>query len=212
MRWTVVSILLFAALSASTGHAQRWTVFVPQELDFRALFPGDVTRLDQSDGSVAFRSAFDEVEYTVYRLPANTARITDPRGELQRLIAARVGDDVHVRSVQDEDDGDWQRYVFETRRNISISRLVEYGARYYALEVYGGDDQRMLARTTARDFFNSFNLQGIPLTAIGGTLVQRLEAWCQSRTNPFARAFCEYSVCLQPGSERYPHCNALLMR
>lgn len=212
MRWSRVPILIVAALCAAAGHAQNWTVFVPQERDFRVVFPAEVTRLNQTDGSVAFRSAFEEVEYTVYRLPANTAPITDPGGELQRRLATRVSDDVHIRRVRDDEDGDWPRHVFEFRRSVSIHRLVEYRGRYYELQVRGSHDQRTLARHTARDFFNSFHLQGIPLPAIGGTLVQRLEAWCQSRTNRFARAFCEYSVCVQPGYEQYPHCNALLMR
>ena len=213
MKLSSVSLFVLAALLAGTAQAQNWVAFVPPEGDFRVLFPGSPTRNTEVDGSVAFKSMFDEVEYIVYRMPPGAPQIPDAQGELQRRIALRVGDDVHVRSVQDDnDDGEWQRYVFEVRRDISVHRLVQHGGRYYELQVRAGRDKRMLARHTARDFFNSFQLHGISLAAIGGTLVQRVEAWCQNRTNAFARAFCEYSVCLQPGYEKYPRCAALRLR
>ena len=210
MRLLAALLAALVGMLAGTSHAQNWILFIPAERDFRVLFPNPPTRSTDSDGSTVFRSRIEAFEYAVYRLPPGTAPIANARAEIARRLSERLGDDAQVRHVRDDDeDGVWQREVFEVRPGISVHRLVEYGGRYYELQVLTPREHRGMARNTARDFFNSFQLSGVPPHAIGVTLVQRLEAWCQTRTNPFARAFCEYSVCLQPGSEKYPHCARL---
>lgn len=210
MKLSTVSLLVLAAMFVSTAQAQNWVAFAPPEGDFRVLFPAPPVRQNEGDGSVAFKSTFDEFEYVVYRSPPDAPRFTDAQVEIQRRLLERLGSDARVRPVQDQDDDrELQGHVFEVGRRISVHRIVEYGGRYYELQTLADRDKRAIVRQTARDFFNSFNLRGISLSSIGGTLVQRVEAWCQNRTNAFARAFCEYSVCLQPGYENYPRCTAL---
>jgi hypothetical protein len=209
MKTLIALLVVLAGMSPVPAHAQNWIIFVPHERDFRVLFPEVPARYSEVDGSVAFKSSYDDFEYLVYRLPPGTPRITNAQAEIQRRLVERLGDNARAQPVPDDEDGEWQRYVFEVRRGISVHRLIEYRGRYYELQVVAIREKRAMARQTARDFFNSFHLQGIGLPAIGGILVQRFEAWCQGRTNPFARAFCEYSVCLQPGYENYPHCTAL---
>jgi hypothetical protein len=217
MKLLAALLLLGAGLFAGAGYAQNWVVFAPPEGDFRVIFPAPPGQTTGADGSVVFKATFENeensVDYLVHRLPPGVPRIDDARAELQRRLQARVGEDIGVRYVHEEDSSpDWERYVFRYRRAVSIHRLVGTPGRYYELQVLMPRGRVGVAMHSARDFFNSFQATGLSLPGLGVAVAQRLEAWCQTRTDPFTRAFCEYSVCLQPGSEKYPHCASLLRR
>lgn len=210
-------LLFFAGTMAGSGYAQNWIVFVPAERDFRVLFPSPPDRFTAGDGSIAFKTSVEHdgynANYVVYRLPANVRYIDDARAEIQKRIVERVGDDRGVRYAN-EDDGDsgWERHVFRYGPIVSIHRLVGHRGRYYELEVSGPRGVAPLAMNTARDFFNSFHMSGVTLPGLGIAVGQRLEAWCQNRTDPFSHAFCRYSVCLREDHGQYPHCAALYRR
>ena len=207
-------ILPILMLLSGAAQAQSWIVFVPAERDFRVLLPEAPSRSTAVDGSTVFTARMErndyDVRYSVYRLPPGVQLVGDPRADLQQRLQARARDEERgVRYVSDEiADGNWERYIFRYGKAISVHRLVGHGGRYYELEVSMPRGSPELAVHTARDFFNSFQARGLalpPLTTIG----QRIDAWCQARTDPFSRAFCQYSVCLQPGYEKHAHCSAL---
>lgn len=201
------------ALLTGPAIAQNWVVFVPAERDFRALFPELPSRATLPDGSTVFTARMERNDYdilfAVYRLPHGRRLQGDARSQIQQRLQARVRDEERgVRYVADEDpDPSWERHVFRHGKAISVHRLVGHGGRYFELEVRLPRGSPELAVHTARDFFNSFQVTGAGLTLT--TLVQRVDAWCQGRTDPFSRAFCQYSVCLQPGYEKHSHCSAL---
>jgi hypothetical protein len=199
---------------AGTAHAQNWIVFVPAERDFRVLLPEPPSRATATDGSTVFtvrveRNEYD-VRYAVYRLPAGTHPVGDARSVIQQRLQARARDEERgVRYVQDEDrDARWERHVFRYGKAISVHRLVGHGGRYYELEVSMPRGSPELAVHTARDFFNSFQPSGFALPSVT-SVVQQIDTWCKDRTDAFSQAFCRYSVCLQPGYEKYAHCTAL---
>ena len=206
--------LILLCLLAAPVHAQNWIVFVPAERDFRVLLPEPPTRLNLPDGSIRFTSRVErndyDVSYSVYRLPPGTPLTGDVRGDIRRRIQARSRDEERAaRYIADEDpDRSWERYIFREGKSISVHRLVGYGGRYFELEVSMPRGSADLAVHTARDFFNSFQVTGMSLPLLT-TIVQRIDSWCQSRTDSFSRAFCQYSVCLQPGYEKHAHCSAL---
>jgi hypothetical protein len=209
-------LLLAASLLAAPAFAQNWVAYVPAERDFRVLFPSQPTRSTAGDGSVVYRARFESgdhmIDYAVYRLPATVQRVSDEGQELRLRLQARLGDDVAVRSVREEDAGPaWERHVFRHRNATSVHRLVGAPGRYYELEV-SMPGRGFVAVQTARDFFNSFQASGLRLPSLALEIGQRIETWCQSRTDPFTRAFCEYSVCLQPGFEQNPRCTSLFRR
>ncbi len=215
MRALSLLFLLIAATFADSSYAQNWTAYDPDERDFRVLFPAPPERSTGADGSIAFKSAYhnaeDTVAYNVYRLPRAVQRVDDARNEIRRRLEARIGDD--VTSVPEQDDGPgWERHVFRFLGSVSVHRLVGHAGRYYELEVVMPRGSAGTAMGTARDFFNSFQVTGAPLSSIGIAVGQRIEAWCQGRTDPFTRALCVYSVCIQPGYEKYPQCTALFRR
>jgi hypothetical protein len=215
MKKFLALLLLLAGTLPGGVLGQNWTVFVPPERDFRALFPELPVRSTERDGSVAFKATVrdndDDVYYTVYRLLPGFRPSSDARFEIQKRLQARVSDDeqgVQYDAEQNEDPG-WDRYVFRHGASVSVNRLVENRGNYYELEVATRRPLTGLAIRTARDFFNSFQVTGfaVPtIAAVGG----RLDAWCENRTDAFSLAFCKYSVCLQSEHERDPHCTALL--
>lgn len=212
MRTLVLSILVL--MLSETAHAQNWIVFVPAERDFRVLLPEVPARSTARDGSTVFTARMErneyDVRYSVYRLPPGAHLIGDPRVDLQQRLQARVRDEERgIRYVSDEiSDGKWERHIFRHGKSISVHRLVGHGGRYYELEVSMPRGSPELAVHTARDFFNSFQARGLSIPSLT-TIVQRIETWCQGRKDPFSQAFCQYSVCLQPGYEKYPHCSTL---
>jgi hypothetical protein len=214
MKTVVLPILIL--LLSGTAQAQNWIVFVPAERDFRVLLPAVPSRSTAGDGSTVFTARMErneyDVRYSVYRLPPGAHLVGDPRADLQQRLRARARDEEKgIRYVVRDDDPDtaWDRHVFRHgARGISVHRLVGHGGRYYELEVSMPRGSPELALHTARDFFNSFQARGFALPSLT-TMVQRIDAWCQSRTDPFSRAFCQYSVCLQPGYEKHAHCSAL---
>jgi len=218
MRTFSALLLFFAGAMAGSSYAQNWIVFVPVERDFRALFPAPPERSTEGDGSIAFKANVVDAEYTVeyvvYRLPPNVPRVVDARAEIERRLGARIGnEDVALRYLsEDEGDPGWERYVFRHGQFLSVHRLVENRGRYYELEVAMPRGAAPVAMNTARDFFNSFQMTGVVPPPFGIAGQQKLEAWCQNRTDSFSRAFCQYSVCLQPGYENYPHCATLFRR
>jgi hypothetical protein len=209
-----VGKLLLLWLLAAPVHAQNWIVFVPAERDFRVLLPEPPSRLSLPDGSTRFTSRVErndyDVSYSVYRLPPGTPLTGDVRGDIQGRIQARSRDEERAaRYIADEDpDRSWERYIFRQGKSISVHRLVGHGGRYFELEVSMPRGSADLAVHTARDFFNSFQVTGMSLPVLT-TIVQRIDTWCKDRTDPFSQTFCRYSVCLQPGSEKYPHCATL---
>lgn len=217
MRTLSALLTLVFGLVPGYGYAQTWVAFVPPERDFRVLFPAQPVRSTAADGSVVFRATFENdensVDYVVHRLPPGARQISDPQGEIRRRLEARVHDDAGVQLIQDSDYGpDWGRHIFRHRRAISIHRIAGSPGRYYELEVILPRGRAEIAMHTARDFFESFQITGFSVPAAGIALEQRLADWCQKRTDPFTRAFCEYSVCLQPDYEKHPRCKALLWR
>jgi hypothetical protein len=212
MKRFIVPILMLVLSGAAP--AQNWIVFIPAERDFRVLLPEVPSQSTAVDGSTVFTAQMERndnyVRYSVYRLPPGAQLVGDARVDLQQRLQARVHDEERgVRYVNDEiADGNWERYIFRYGKAISVHRLVGHGGRYYELEVSMPRGSPELAVHTARDFFNSFHARGLALPPLART-AQRIDAWCQSRTDPFSRAFCQYSVCLQPGQEKYPHCSAL---
>ncbi|HEX6003852.1 MAG TPA: hypothetical protein VFZ14_07645 [Burkholderiales bacterium] len=213
---TILLALLWAAgwMAWSTGHAQNWVAFTPPERDFRALFPELPSQSTAPDGSTVFAAAVSrnefDVRYAVYRLPSGARLVGDPRSDLQQRLQARARDEERgVRYVQDDGaEPGWERYVFRQGKVVSVHRLVGRVGRYYELEVSLPRGSPELAVRTARDFFNSFQATGIALPSIA-TITQQLDTWCKDRKDAFSQAFCRYSVCLQPGYEKYPHCAAL---
>ena len=206
----VLVLLLFPA----TAHAQNWIVFIPAERDFRVLLPEPPSRSTAPDGSTVFSARVErnkyDVRYSVYRLPPGARLVGVPQTDLQQRVQARVHNEERgVRYVQ-EDGGEpgWERYVFQEGKAISIHRLVGRAGRYYELEVAMPRGSHELAVHTARDFFNSFQPRGVALPS-ATSVVQEIDAWCKNRTDAFSQAFCRYSVCLQPGYEKYPHCTAV---
>jgi hypothetical protein len=189
----VLFMLMLFAAGLPTAQAQNWIVFIPAERDFRVLLPEPPTRATAPDGSTVFRAHIErndyDIAFSVYRLPAGVRPLGDARAEIQQRLQARTRNEERgVRYVPDEDpDKAWERHVFRQGKAISVHRLVGHGGR---------------------DFFNSFQVTGAGLPSLG-TLVQRIDTWCQSRTDAFSRAFCQYSVCLQPGYEKHAHCSAL---
>jgi hypothetical protein len=210
-------LLCTAALLGAPAAAQNWVVYTPQERDFRVLFPSQPARLPGNDGTVAFRAQAESgdrtLQYTVYRLPTSLRRVGDEAQDIEKLLQARLGDSVPVRRVREEEPAnDWQRYVFEYSRSISVNRLVGSGGRYYQLEVLIPGRTGSAGIQTARDFFASFQASGISIPGLVSGLSQGFDSWCQGRTDPFTRAFCEYSVCLQAAFEQDPRCAALFKR
>jgi hypothetical protein len=209
----VVKLLLLGMLTAP-AHAQNWIMFVPAERDFRVLLPEPPSRTSLADGSTRFTARVErndyDVSYSVYRLPPGTPLTGDARGDIQRRVQARSRDEERAaRYVADEDpDRSWERYIFRQGKSISVHRLVGHGGRYFELEVSMPRGSPDLAVHTSRDFFNSFQVTGMSLPLLT-TIDQRIDAWCQSRTDAFSRAFCQYSVCLQPGYEKHAHCPTL---
>ncbi|MGQ0522356.1 MAG: hypothetical protein ACT4P8_01700 [Betaproteobacteria bacterium] len=209
----LLMLMLFAA-GLPAAQAQNWIVFIPAERDFRVLLPEPPTRATAPDGSTVFRAHIErndyDIAFSVYRLPADARPVGDARAEIRQRLQARTrNEDRGVRYVPDEDpDKAWERHVFRQGKAISVHRLVGHGGRYFELEVSMPRGSPELAVHTARDFFNSFQITGTGFPSLG-TIVQRIDAWCQSRTDPFSRAFCQYSVCLQPGYEKHAHCSAL---
>lgn len=210
----ILAPMVIAAMLTATAHAENWVVFIPAERDFRVLLPAPPVRATAPDGSTVFQARVErndyDIAFSVYRLPPDSRPLGDARAEIQQRLQARTPDDERgVRYVRDEDsDGSWDRHVFRRGpRAISVHRLVGQGGRYFELEVSMPRGSPQLAVHTARDFFNSFQVTGAGLPL--GTLVQRIDTWCQNRTDPFSRAFCQYSVCLQPGYEKHAHCSAL---
>jgi hypothetical protein len=217
MRLYSALLLLIANLFSGAVYAQNWVVFVPFERDFRVLFPEPPQRTVEPDGTAVFRSAYDNGDnsavFVVHRLPPTFRPDMNARGTIQQRLQARLRDDDNLRYPREENDGpEWDRHVFRYRYSVSVHRLVENRGRYYELEVILPRERVQVAMHTARDFFESFQMTGISLPSIGITIGQRLDAWCQSRTDPFSRAFCEYSVCLRSGHDKYPHCNSLFRR
>jgi hypothetical protein len=212
MKIAVMFFLL--GLTAASAEAQNWIAFTPAERDFRVLFPESPSRSTATDGSTVFMATvagndFD-VKYAVYRLSPGARLSGNPRADLQQRLQARARDEERgVRYVQD-DGGEpgWERYVFREGRAISVHRLVGRVGRYYELEVSMPRGSPELAIHTARDFFNSFQATGIGFPSVA-SVVQQIDAWCRDRKDSFSQAFCRYSVCLQPGYEKYPHCTAL---
>lgn len=210
MRTIVLPFLVL--LLAGTAHAQNWIVFIPAERDFRVLFPEPPARRTAPDGSTVYRARIErndyEIAFSVYRLALDARLPGDARSEIQQRLQAR-NEDRTIRYVPDEDpDRGWERHVFRQGSTFSVHRLVRHRGRYFELEVSLPRGSPELAVHTARDFFNSFQVTGAGLPPIG-TVVQRIETWCQGRKDSFSQAFCQYSVCLQPGYEKYPHCSAL---
>lgn len=217
MRIISIVSLLATCLLAGSGYAQSWIAFVPLERDFRVLFPNPPQRTVEADGSVVFKSVFENGDtasaYVVYRLPSSFRTGMNARGTIQQRLQARLRDDDNLRYPREENDGpEWERHVFRYRNSVSVHRLVENRGRYYELEVILPRENIQATMHTARDFFDSFQMTGISLPSVGIAIGQRLEVWCRNRSDPFSRAFCEYSVCLQPGHDNYPHCRALLGR
>lgn len=211
-----MALLLLAGVAGSV-YGQNWTAYAPPERDFRVLFPEPPSRSTAPDGSTVFTARLErneyDVKYSVYRLPAGSRLAGDARADIQQRLLARTRDEERgVRYVQ-EDGGEpgWERYVFRQGKAISIHRLVGRAGRYYELEVAMPRGSPELAVHTARDFFNSFQASGIGLPSVT-TVVQQIDTWCKARTDAFSKAFCQYSVCLQSGYEKYPHCTALLGR
>ncbi|MGQ0749134.1 MAG: hypothetical protein ACT4PS_01230 [Betaproteobacteria bacterium] len=212
----LVSLWVAGTIAWSAGHAQDWIVFIPAERDFRVLLPEPPARGTAADGSTVFAARMERNDYnitfSVYRLPPGVRMAADARSEIQNRLQARARDEEKgIRYVVRDDDSDtaWERHVFRHgARALSVHRLVGHGGRYFELEVSMPRGSPELALHTARDFFNSFQVTGARLPALG-TTVQRIETWCQGRTDPFSRAFCQYSVCLQPGYEKHAHCSAL---
>jgi hypothetical protein len=197
--------------------AQKWVVYTPPERDFRVLFPSEPTQGPTRDGAVAFRSQQESgdghIEYVVYRLPASVKRTGNEAQDIEALLKARLGDDVPVRPIREEDTAaDYQRYAFEYRRSVSVHRLAGAPGRYYHLEVMMPHGRSVIALQTARDFFASFQAGGVSVPGILAGFTQKVESWCQGRTDSFTRMFCEYSVCLQPGFETNPRCTGLFKR
>jgi len=209
----VACVFAVALFFAAPADAQNWIVFVPAERDFRVLFPEVPSRTSLSDGSTVFAARIERNDYdivfSVYRLPPGMRLRGDARSEIQHRLQVRGRDEERsVRYVADDDsDTSWERHVFRQGKAISVHRLVGHGGRYFELEVRLPRGSPELAVHTARDFFNSLQITGAGLTLT--TLVQRVDAWCQGRTDALSRAFCQYSVCLQPGYEKHAHCSAL---
>jgi hypothetical protein len=212
MKRFILPILLLVLSGAA--QAQSWIVFVPAERDFRVLLPEPPSRNYLADGSHVFTSRVDREEYditfSVYRLPARISEPVNARAVIEKRVRARRDEErravVYVRD--EEDDGPWERYLFRQGGLISVHRLAGHAGRYYELEVLVPRGSPAMAVRTARDFFNSFQVTGAGLPP-AGTIVQRIETWCQGRKDSFSHAFCQYSVCLQPGYEKYPHCSVL---
>lgn len=216
MKMILALLILGAGVLAGSAHAQKFVAYVPTERDFRVLFPAPPVRSTTSDGSIAFKSRFEaddsSVEYAVYRLPSSVTTVIDAEHTLRQRLLARLGEDTSIQTIRDDTDSMTRDgHVFTYRRNTSIHRLVGGPGRYYELEVAMGSSRYHGART-ARDFFSSFQGTGLSLPSLGITIGQTVEAWCKDRTDVFSRAFCEYSVCLQPGYEMYPHCTNLFRR
>jgi hypothetical protein len=214
VRWLLFWV---AALLAAPAAGQKWVTYTPPERDFRVLFPSEPVRVPVNDGSVAYRALHEigdhTVEYAVYRLPPSFQRGSDEAQDIQRLLLARLDGEGSVRWMREEDSAaDYQRYVFQYRNSSSIDRIAGAPGRYYHLEVRTLGSRSLIAAQTARDFFASFSASGISIPGLVSGLGQRVETWCQGRTDPFTRAFCEYSACLQAGSEQDPRCTALFKR
>lgn len=212
-------VVLITGLASPPGHAQQWVAYVPPERDFRVLFPAPPVVSTAADGSVVFKSTFENddnsVEYVVHRLPPGVRQIGNPQSEIQRRLESRVHDDNQVRLIQNSDYGpDWGRHIFLHSRTTSVHRLAGRPGRYYELEVRLPRGRPDVAMHTARDFIDSFQISGIAIPGNrSGTLVsleQRLSGWCKGRSDAFSRSFCEYSVCLQPEYENQPRCKALM--
>jgi len=211
MRLYCALLLLIANLLPAAVHAQNWVAFVPLERDFRVLFPEPPQRTVESDGTAVFKSAHgnegNSAVYAVHRLPHTFRPDMNARGTIEQRLQKRIRDDDNLRYPREENDGpEWDRHVFRYRHFVSVHRLVENRGRYYELEVILPREKAQVAMHTARDFFESFQMTGIPLATAGIAIGQRLDAWCQNRTDPFSRAFCEYSAFLRPGHDKYPHC------
>jgi hypothetical protein len=214
-RTSLALVVFIAGLAAEYGHAQNWVAFVPPERDFRVLFPAPPVRSTAADGSIVFKSTFENddnsVDYVVHRLPPSARQISDAQNEIRRRVETRARDDDQVQLIQDSDYGpDWGRHIFRHRRTISIHRLAGNPGRYYELEVILPRGRAEAAIHTARDFIDSFQITGVSIPASGIPLEQRLASWCKNRSDSFSRTFCEYSVCIQPDYEKHPHCKALV--
>ena len=208
------ALLVLSGMTFGTAHGQNWIVFVPAERDFRVLLPEAPSRATTVDGSTVFTARMErneyDVRYSVYRLPVGARLVGNPRADLQQRLQARARDEERaVRYVPNEDgDASWERHVFRYGKAVSVHRLIGQGGRYYELEVAMPRGAPELAVQTARDFFNSFQPSGFALPSVT-SVVQQIDTWCKDRTHAFSQAFCQYSVCLQPGYEKYPHCAAL---
>jgi hypothetical protein len=217
MKISASLVLFAAALLTQPAFAQKWVVYSPPERDFRVLFPSDPVQAKAGDGAISFRALYDDagagnIEYVVHRLPAGVQLTGQEEQDIQRLLEARLGDVRVGRPPQQELDADWPRHVFEYRRSLSVNRVVTAGGRNYHLEVVMPRNRVQQGMQTARDFLTSFQAGGVSVPGALTGFTQKIETWCQGRTDVFTRTFCEYSTCLQPGFQQNPKCAGLLRR
>lgn len=190
---------------AAGASAQNWTHYVPQEGDFRVLMPDQPTRQNTAYGSVEFMARGGEQRYYVIRHPAGQVQqLQQARDQIRR----RLSEDRSVRDLTDDTGGlEPNEFYYRIGRTRSLHRVILDGGRFYELVSQIEDDDG-LNRQFASDFFSSFQM-GLGLGRFSVLRNVPTPDTCSTRTNVYARRFCEYLTCLAPGQESNPICTAL---
>jgi hypothetical protein len=207
--------ILFSLLTAwlcAGAWAQSWIVFSPRERDFRVVFPAPPVRAAGVDGAVEFKAGAGELQFVVVRRdPRRLADVSVLDDILKRLQAR--GDETIKRFGEEEGDTEPGEYIFRSGGVYTIHRVFADQRHYYELVVQSPpDDYATVRRTTARDFFGSFQVSGLGFPWMAARTTAAPDALCRDRPNVFARMYCEYRACIEPGNEKTSYCARLFGR
>lgn len=209
-KWTRVLCCLAIAGFSAGAAAQKWTVYSPQEKDFRVVFPQPPARAAVANGAVAFTATAERIEYAVYRRDPRLEPVENATRAMRQRLKRADDDERPVRRKKGEDDDPaTTERVFQSGDRVSIHRLFVAKDRYYELVVRSSRQEASEARVTSRDFFGSFQMGGAVLAPAGAAGVAP-DVLCKGRGNAFSRTYCEYRTCLQPGYDKHPYCVKLL--
>lgn len=212
MKAFAILFSLFAAALSSGARAQSWIVFIPVERDFRVVLPVPPVRVAGIDGAVEFRASAGELQFTVVRrIPRSLAEVDIRNDVLKRLQAG--GDETIKRFGEDDGDVEPGEYIFRSGGAYTIHRVFADRRHYYELVVRAPpDDYATVRRTSARDFFASFQVTGAGFPWRAARTTMAPDALCRDRPNVFARMYCEYRACVDPGNEKTSYCARLFGR
>ena len=207
----ILFLVLMASMCAGAS-AQSWIVFTPWERDFRVVFPAPPVRAAGIDGAVEFKATAGALQFTVVR--RDPRRLADVRvlDDVLKRLQAR-GDETIKRFGEEDGDMEPGEYVFRSGGVYTIHRVFADQRHYYELIVQTPPDEyATVRRTSARDFFASFQVTSAGFPWGIGIPAAAPDALCRDRPNVFARMYCEYRACIEPGNERTSFCTRLFGR